>query len=93
VPDLLDDLESDTRNVLLTLARVWTTLATGGIRSKDAAADWALTHLPDQHRPVLERARDGYLGRAEERWGEHLPAVRRHADHVVREIDRLATEG
>lgn len=27
VPGLLDDLESDTRNVLLTFARIWTTLA------------------------------------------------------------------
>lgn len=41
IPDLLDNLDGDTRNVLLTLARIWTTLATGQIRSKDAAADWA----------------------------------------------------
>nr|WP_313879509.1 aminoglycoside adenylyltransferase domain-containing protein [Streptomyces sp. FIT100] len=38
VPELLDDLESDTRNVLLTLARIWMTPATGTIGSKDAAA-------------------------------------------------------
>jgi hypothetical protein len=29
IPQLLGDLESDTRNVLLTLARIWTTLQTG----------------------------------------------------------------
>ena len=29
IPELLGDLESDTRNVLLTLARIWTTLQTG----------------------------------------------------------------
>ena len=39
VPGVLDDLGSDTRNVVLTLARIWTTAATGAIRSKDAAAD------------------------------------------------------
>lgn len=60
IPSLLDDLEPDTRNVLLTLARIWTTLATGEIRSKDAAADWVLPHLPEGVRPMLARARDLY---------------------------------
>ncbi|HEX2193739.1 MAG TPA: aminoglycoside adenylyltransferase domain-containing protein, partial [Candidatus Limnocylindria bacterium] len=35
---LLADLVPDTRNVLLTLARMWCTLDTGQMRSKDAAA-------------------------------------------------------
>ncbi len=47
VPDLLDELESDTRNVLLTLARIWMTLGTGEITSKDAAAQWAIARLPE----------------------------------------------
>lgn len=38
---LLGNLDSDTRNVILTLARIWSTLATSAIRSKDTAADWA----------------------------------------------------
>lgn len=90
VPALMTDLESDTRNVLLTLARIWTTLATGVIRSKDGAADWALGQLPSGHRTVLARARAGYLGSQEESWGDLLPDVRAHADHVVGEIERLA---
>jgi predicted nucleotidyltransferase len=40
VPGLVADLESDTRNVLLTLARIWLTVATGDIASKDQAAAW-----------------------------------------------------
>jgi hypothetical protein len=55
---LLGNLETDTANVVLTLARIWSTLATGAIRPKDAAADWVLAHLPQEHRPVLARARD-----------------------------------
>jgi streptomycin 3"-adenylyltransferase len=39
VPELLNDLPGDTRNVVLTFARIWATLATGEIKSKDAAAD------------------------------------------------------
>lgn len=51
LPDLLAELASDTGNVLLTLARIWTTLGTGEIRSKDAAADWvAATAAPEAPR-------------------------------------------
>ncbi|MFI6638643.1 aminoglycoside adenylyltransferase family protein [Streptomyces sp. NPDC050504] len=91
VPELLAELEWDTRNVLLTLARVWSTLVTGGIRSKDAAADWALERLPDEHRAVLVHARDVYRGEALESWERLAPAVLPHAEHVVAEI-REATK-
>jgi streptomycin 3"-adenylyltransferase len=70
LPSLVDDLEGDTRNVLLTLARVWTTLATGTIRTKDAAAAWALARLPPSVQPPLEHARRLYLTTtyADETW-------------------------
>ncbi|SDK87386.1 aminoglycoside adenylyltransferase family protein [Streptomyces indicus] len=76
VPGLLADLDTDTRNVLLTLARVWTTVATGRIRSKDEAARWALERLPEEHRDVLAHARELYLGARyeEERWSPELRA-------------------
>ncbi|KOG61006.1 aminoglycoside nucleotidyltransferase ANT9 [Streptomyces sp. NRRL F-3307] len=94
IPGLLDGLDSDTRNVLLTFARIWTTLATGQIKSKDAAADWALAQLPPEHRPALEHARQLYLNcpYAEESWSDALQAqVRPHVDRVLAEIDRLST--
>jgi streptomycin 3"-adenylyltransferase len=85
----MDELDRDTRNVLLTLARIWTTLATGTIRSKDAAADWALPRLPAEHRPVLTHARAVYLGDREERWDDDLrPGVRPCADFLVDAIKR-----
>jgi streptomycin 3"-adenylyltransferase len=94
IPGLLGDLADDTRNVLLTFARIWTTLATGEIRSKDAAADWALAQLPPEHRPVLQHARQLYLTRRyseEEPWSDDLQAqVRPHVDAVLAEIGRLA---
>ena len=89
IPGLLDDLEPDTANVLLTLARIWTTVATGEIRAKDAAADWVLGHLPEEHRPVLARARAVYLGEVEdERWDDLRLGIRPTAEAIVREIDR-----
>ncbi len=89
IDGLVRDLDEDTRNVILTLARIWSTVATGVIRSKDAAADWALARLPEEHREVLARARACYLGDLEERWDDLRPRVRPHADHVVAEIIRL----
>ncbi|MFB6958544.1 aminoglycoside adenylyltransferase family protein [Streptomyces sp. NPDC056309] len=92
IPALLDDLDGDTRNVLLTLSRVWTTLATGEIRSKDQAADWALARLPPKQRPVLEHARELYLNclYRDEHWSQELKArVRPHVKTVLAEIDRL----
>jgi Domain of unknown function (DUF4111) len=76
IPGLLHDLDSDTRNIVLTLARIWTTLATGEIRSKDAAADWALNQLPPGCRPVLAYARELYLSSrySEETWSDELKA-------------------
>ncbi|PGH49178.1 aminoglycoside adenylyltransferase family protein [Streptomyces sp. Ru87] len=94
VPELLGELDDDTRNVVLTLARVWSTLATGEIRSKDAAADWALDRLPPEHRPVLAHARELYLGRRydEEHWSGALRArVRPHVEAVLAEIERLSS--
>jgi streptomycin 3"-adenylyltransferase len=92
IPDLLQDLPSDTRNVVLTLARVWTTLATGEIRSKDAAAEWALSQLAPEHRPVLAHAKQLYLTRryTEETWTDLLKAqVRPHVEAVLAHIDEL----
>jgi predicted nucleotidyltransferase len=87
IDPLLADLDDDTRNVVLTLARIWTTLGTGEFRSKDAAADRALERLPEEHRAVLARARAIYLGEELERWDDLSSRVRPHADHVVGEIE------
>jgi streptomycin 3"-adenylyltransferase len=93
IPGLLADLDSDTANVVLTLARIWTTVATGEVRSKDAAADWALARLAAEDRPVLAHARAVYLGEAEERWDDLRTRVRAHADLVVAEIERIVAGG
>jgi streptomycin 3"-adenylyltransferase len=95
IPALLEDLPGDTRNVVLTLARIWSTLATGTIRSKDAAAAWALPHLAPRFRPVLDHARHLYLTQTyqDETWPDELRAqVRPHVDEVLAHIERLASD-
>ena len=92
IDPLRSSLHSDTRNVLLTFARIWSTLATGTIRSKDAAADWTLARLPAAHRPVLVRARAIYLGQQSEGWDDLEDTLDAHVEYVVGEIMRLAGE-
>ena len=91
LPGLLEDLEGDTRNVVLTLARIWTTLETGELRSKDRAADWALVQLPPHHRRVLAMAKSAYLDEAPEAWNETLHDTRAFAAYVESEIRSTST--
>jgi hypothetical protein len=85
LPTLLADLEADTRNVLLTLARMWCTVATGRIHSKAAAAAWAIDRLPEAHRPALVLARAGHLGEASDlAYGS--ADVRAAVDIMAREV-------
>jgi streptomycin 3"-adenylyltransferase len=91
IPGLLGDLGPDTRNVLLTLARAWLTLATGEIAPKDEAAAWTLPRLPAEHRDALARAREMYLaGIDDDGWGGLRPAAIACARAIVAEVHRLA---
>jgi predicted nucleotidyltransferase len=78
----------DTRNVVLTLPRIWSAVATDAVYSKEEAADWALPRLPEEHRAVLELARAAYRGDVTDTWDDIRSQVRAYADHVVGEIER-----
>lgn len=93
LPELLSDLDNDTRNVVLTLARMWSTLATGELRSKDAAADWAIARLPQAHRPLLERARDNYRHGGWGNWADDAAAARALADRMAAEVRAIGSPG
>lgn len=88
IASLLADLADDTRNVLLTLARIRTTLATGTITRKDSAAAAAALHLPPALRPVLDRAAELYLGGRYGPWDD-LP-VQAAAQELVDQIRQLS---
>lgn len=92
IPDLLADLDSDTANVVLTFVRIWATVATGTIWSKDGAANWALARLPEEHRAVLVRARGIYTGEEDpnEQWDDLRADIRPHVDAVLAEIEQAA---
>jgi predicted nucleotidyltransferase len=86
VPGLIADIHSDTRNVVLTLARIWHGVVAGGVLAKDEAAEWALPRLPPEHRSVLARARDIYVGTEPEDWEDLQETVPAFAEAIVAEI-------
>jgi streptomycin 3"-adenylyltransferase len=94
VPVLMPGIQEgdDVRNGLLTLARIWATLATGEFRAKDEAAAWALARLPEEHRPVLAHARAACLGDEPEDWRKLALHLRPHVACVVARIRALAAK-
>ena len=91
LPALLEDLEEDTRNVILTLARVWVTAATGRVLSKADAAEWAIDRLAPEVSPPLALARQLYVGGGFGAWDD-LQAVMRTVAAMQYEIGRLVGE-
>ncbi len=92
LPDLMSELDSDVRNVLLTLARIWSTVASDSIRSKPAAAEWVISRLPEGYRPVMERAKAICQGDEKEYWGDIQEIIKPCADFIVSEIDRATSD-
>lgn len=85
------DLEHDTRNVLLTYARIWSTLETNAIRSKPAAADWVMNHLPKVYQPVMRRAKSICIGMENEYWDDVKVLIKSCADFMANKINERAS--
>lgn len=68
LPGLIESIKGDERNVILTLARMWLTVATGEISSKDIAAEWVIPQLPKEHVTLLNLARKAYRGEYVDKW-------------------------
>jgi predicted nucleotidyltransferase len=86
----MDEFEGDTRNILLTLARLWQTVVTDIIDRKDRAAEWAEERLPSDYQPLVERARAMYLGRQPDEWTDLGSEARACADYMISQIRREA---
>lgn len=80
------ELEQDTRNVLLTYARIWSTLETNEVRSKPIAADWVIERLPKMYQPVMNRAKHICIGLEDEYWDDINVLVKPCADFILTRI-------
>jgi predicted nucleotidyltransferase len=85
---LLDDLEWDTRNVLLTVARIWQTVGSGVIDRKDRAAAWAQERLPSDYQQLMGRARAMYLDGRPDDWTDLVSEARATAEYMILQIRR-----
>lgn len=88
VDGLLAELQDDTRNVLLTLVRIWNSLESNTINSKQDAAAWALDKIPQVFKPLLEHALAVRLGKTDEDWGSYQTLVRPFSEYIVSEIKK-----
>jgi aminoglycoside 9-adenylyltransferase len=68
LPGLIEGIEGDERNVILTLARMWQTVSIGEISPKDMAAKWASSRLPKECSTLLDLARKAYRGECIDKW-------------------------
>jgi predicted nucleotidyltransferase len=86
--NLIANINDDMRNVLLTYARIWNTLETNTIRSKQSAADWTINRLPEVYKPVMRRARAISIGEAKEYWKDLQGGVKPCAEFMLHQINR-----
>jgi predicted nucleotidyltransferase len=87
--DILEEIVGDERNTLLVLARMLVTGRSGEIVPKDVAASRVAEERHGGDRLLLERARDGYLGLAEDVWsgtGSEVDALARRLATEIRQI-------
>lgn len=89
LPSLGDSLQGDERNVLLTLARMWRTSAIGDFITKDAAATWAASQMPDEEADMLIYAREAYLGKLKDDWQDRQTACERTAAFLRQRVSEL----
>ena len=89
IPSLMADLDTDTANVLLTLARIWYTLETGGFAAKDVAAEWALERMASEGRAALVRAQALYNSRRPDTWDEEVEGAPVAAMQLIGHIESL----
>jgi streptomycin 3"-adenylyltransferase len=85
--DLIDNLGNDTRNVLLTCARIWNTVETNTIQSKPNAADWVINRLPEAYQPVMKRAKTICIGEENEYWDDINSLIKPCADFMLNKIN------
>ncbi len=87
LPDLLNHIKGDERNVLLTLSRMWITVSSGKIVSKDIAAKWATDQLPKSLKPLIITALKAYIGEINDSWDGKENEVALLIKHMKQKIE------
>lgn len=88
LPGLLGDLRTDTRNVLLTMARMFRTAVIGDFVSKSEAAIWAMRQLDERNALTLDHFRCAYLGKVSDNGAPSSEDIGCLADELAAKIDQ-----
>lgn len=88
LPDLIDHLQGDERNVILTLARMWVTAATGKFVSKDEAAQWVIHRLPEEQASLMDLAGKAYRGECIDHWENIGSTLKLLVEYMIKEIEQ-----
>lgn len=86
-----EDWVGDERNIILALARIWYTAATGRIASKDAAGRWLLDRMHGPNAQVLRRALAAYRGEAKDDLASVPTEVAEFVRHARQAIEQLCS--
>ncbi|MGG1659213.1 aminoglycoside adenylyltransferase family protein [Brevibacillus sp. NRS-1366] len=89
IPNLIAHYHGDERNVLLTLCRMWLTIDTKEIVSKDKAGVWAKTRVPKKYKEIIELAIKDYLSEAHINWKLHENDVEKTIGFLVNKLNQL----
>lgn len=92
LPALVDDLDGEPRNVLLTLARALHTVETGAIVAKDQAAAVAARRVDPAGADLLLAAAREYLGEGQVDWDRESSQVSSLAQSLITLIQRTSAE-
>lgn len=84
-----EDWQGDERNIVLALARIWYSAATGQIAPKQQAAAWLLERIDARYAPVLRTAQQAYLGLGPDTLAAQVGATAEFINFAKRHICRL----
>lgn len=88
LPELIAHLKGDERNVILTLARMWVTAATGEFVAKDEAAKRVIPLLPADQAALLDLAAKAYCGKCVDHWETLDSTLTLLVEYMRKEIER-----
>lgn len=86
---MISSFKGDERNVLLTLSRMWFTLVTEEITTKDVAAKWVILKLPERFSPLLTTAKEAYLGNLSDEWETVEKEAMALVEYMKKQIEEL----
>ncbi len=83
LPNLIREIEDDEINVILTLCRMYYSIQTGVVISKDKAVDYILPITPDKFKPILVQAKAVYLGESNVSKDTDVDVLHQFADFII----------